>query len=116
MLRLDARQEALLRLPDPTSFIPKLALEIKRDFPRQVASLSDRQLLDDTERSYNHASYVLHITRLSTLVRWVKADVASGGQLRREMSVDLHLKKAANPNLTAEDIMSVVSAQQRWKK
>lgn len=115
MLQLTAEQEALLRLPDPYAFVPKLAAEIRRDAPRQVSNLTDAQLQEETERSYNHATYTLHITRLPTLVEWVKLDVASGGELRRDMNTDLHMRKAKNPNLAAEDLLNILKAQERWK-
>lgn len=115
MLQLTAEQEALLRLPEPTAFLPKLAAEIRRDWPREVSHLTDAQLLTETERSYDHASHELHITRLPTLVKWVKLDVAGGGQLRREMNTDLYMKQAADPNLAAEDLLSVLAAQGRWR-
>lgn len=115
MITLTEQQVALLRLPDPNAFIPKLAAEIRRDYHRQVSNLTDSQLLEETERSYNHASYELHITRLPTLVEWVKLDVASGGHLRRDMNADMYMRKTKNPNLAAEDLLSILAAQERWK-
>lgn len=106
MLTLTKDQEVLLRLPEPTAFLPKLAAEIRLDYPRPVSNLSDRALLEEVERSYQHASEVLRITHVATLVRWVKADVAWAKGMRSEPSVDLWIRSARIPNLTAADLLS----------
>lgn len=106
MLPLSHEQLALLRLPDPFGFLPKLAVEIRRDHPREVSSQSDQQLLSETQRSYEHAAYELKLTHLPTLVRWVKADVAWARGLRSNTTVDLWIRNADNRNLTAADILS----------
>jgi len=116
MLELSARQEALLRLPEPTTFLPRLAAEIRRDMPERVAGLSDAALLEETERSYNHAAYELGITRLPLLVHWTKTDVGSGGELRRDMTVDLAIRNASGPNLAAADVLAILVASHRWPK
>ena len=114
MLELDADQEALLRLPEPLAFLPKLASEIRRDMPRQVSNMSDRQLLEETDRSYVHASGTLRITHLPTLVMWTKTDVGSHGALRRDGNLDLFIRNAERPNVAAADTLHALVAQQRW--
>ena len=114
MLELDAHQEALLRLPDPLSFLPRLAAEIRRDMPDKVRALSERQLLDATDRSYTYASQQLHITCVPVLVRWTKTDVGSGGELHRNVDVDLALRRAENPNLRAVDLLCALTAMNHW--
>jgi hypothetical protein len=116
MLELTARQEALLRLPEPTGFLPRLAAEIRRDMPERVAGMHDLELLEETERCYNHAAYELGITRVPVLVHWTKTDVGSGGELHRDVSVDLAMRQAANPNLAAADLLAVLVASHRWPK
>lgn len=116
MLELTARQEALLRLPEPTAFLPRLAAEIRRDMPERVAGLSDAALQEETERCYSHAACELGITRLPVLVHWTKTDVGSGGELHRDMTVDLAIRKASNPNLAAADVLAMLAASHRWPK
>lgn len=116
MIKLTADQVALLRLPDPHSFIPKLATEIRWDYPQQVVQLDDQALLIETDRSYTHASEQLRITRLPTLVRWVKADVASMKGLRQRPEADLHVRRAEDPNIAAEDLLCVVARFARWNR
>lgn len=113
-VQLDARQQALLRLPEPGAFAPRLAAEIRRDLPAQVGDLREAQLIEETERSYRHASEQLRIARLSPLVRWVKFDVASRGALRRDLSVGLRFRRADDPALLAEDLLSALAARPRW--
>lgn len=113
MLKLTPEQAALLRLPDPHAFIPKLAAEIRRDYPQQVVFLDDTSLLVEVDRSYTHASEQLHITHVPTLVQWVKADVAWAKGLRMEPAADLRIRKANNPNLAAADLLSALAAQSR---
>lgn len=114
MLTLDARQEALLRLPYPATFLPRLADEIRRDMPERVIGLDNRTLAAETERCYTYAAYELGITRLPVLVRWTKTDVGSGGALHRSAEIDMTLRKAVNPNLTAADLLAALAVQHRW--
>lgn len=116
MLELNATQEALLRLPDPTLFLPRLAAEIRRDLPEQLLGIDDAALLDDTQRCYHHAAHGLGITRLPVLVRWTKTDVGSHGELHRDMTVDLAIRHADDPNLAAADVLAVLAASHRWRK
>ncbi|NZA24922.1 hypothetical protein H0E84_00845 [Luteimonas sp. SJ-92] len=115
MLALTPEQHALLKLPDPFGFLPKLAAEIRRDLPREVSHLNDQQLLAEVQRSYDHAAFELKLTRLPTLVKWVKFDVVSGGKLRQEPAVDLAIRNAPNPNLAAEDMLASAIAQSYWE-
>ncbi|WP_295521330.1 hypothetical protein [uncultured Stenotrophomonas sp.] len=116
MLELDKRQEALLRLPEPLGFVPKLAAEIRRDMPERVQGLSEQRLREETERSYFYASYELGITSVPLLVQWTKTDVGSGGELHRNADIDLTMRHAQNPNLKAADILSALAATCRWPK
>lgn len=113
-IELTAQQEALLRLPEPDGFTLRLADEIRRDMPQDVAGMNDAQLLEAVRNSYDFATYELHITRIPTLVRWVEVDVTSNGALRAEPAVQLRIRAAANPNLAAEDLLAVLLAQTRW--
>ena len=114
-LELTAEQEALLRLPEPESFTERIAAEIRRDMPDEAQHMSDPQLLAAVRESYEFATYELHITRVPTLVRWVRLDATSNGLLRREPAVALKVKTAANPNLAAEDLLSTFRAQTNWR-
>jgi hypothetical protein len=114
MLTLDARQAALLRLPYPVTFLPRLAGEIRRDMPERVIGLDNRALAAETERCYTYAAYELGITRLPVLVRWTKTDVGSGGALHRDMTVDLAVRQADDPNLAAADLLAALAASHRW--
>lgn len=114
MIELSEQQEALLRLPDPDTFTARLSNEIRRDMGREVSHLSDTQLLEATRRSYFFAVYDLHITRIPTLVRWVRLDVVSEAELRREVAVVLRIQSSADPNLAAEDLLSIFLAQTNW--
>lgn len=116
MIEITREQEVLLRLPEPWSFLPRLAAEIRRDLPRKVSSMNDTQLLAETERSYLHASHALRVSHLPTLVRWTKTDVGSQGQLRRDPSADLYLRQSSDPNAAAADLLGSLAAQQRWPK
>src|SRR5687768_14141156 len=102
-IELTVRQEALLRLPEPNDFTQRLAKEIRRDVPKDVAHFTAAQLLDTTRMSYDFDAYELHINRIPTLVRWVKLDVASNGALRRQPALVLKIRRAADPSLAAED-------------
>lgn len=113
-IELTAQQEALLRLPEPGGFTQRLAKEIRRDVPQDVAHLTDAQLLDATRTSYDFAAYDLHITRIPTLVRWVKLDASSDGVLRRNPALVLKIRTAENPSLAAEDMLSILLAQTNW--
>lgn len=114
-IELNAEQEALLRLPEPESFTERIAAEIRRDMPDETQRMSDQQLLIAVRESYDFATYELHITRVPTLVRWVRADTVTNGQLRREPAVVLKVRASANPNLTAEDLLSIFRAQTNWR-
>ncbi|WP_411850355.1 hypothetical protein ACLB90_15810 [Stenotrophomonas sp. LGBM10] len=116
MLELDARQEALLRLPDPFEFLPKLAAEIRRDMPERVFGLSDHALLAETDRCYSYASHELGITKVSLLVAWTKTDVGSGGELHRSAEVDIAMRHAKDPNVKAADLLGALVALHRWPK
>lgn len=116
MIEITREQEALLRLPEPWGFLPKLAAEIRRDLPRQVSGMNDTQLLAETERSYLHASHALRVSHLPTLVRWTKTDVGTQGQLRRDPSADLFVRQAKDPNVAAADLLGSLVAQQRWPR
>lgn len=78
--------------------------------------MDDQALLIETDRSYTHASEQLRITRLPTLVRWVKADVASMKGLRQRPEADLHVRRAEDPNIAAEDLLCVVARFARWNR
>lgn len=116
MLTLTLEQFALLSLPDPHMFAPRLAAEIRRDYPHVVAGESEPALTQATARSYRHASEALRLTRLPTLVAWVKADVAWARGLRHEMTVDLQLRRSATPNLAAQDVLSALAAGAGWPR
>jgi hypothetical protein len=116
MLKLDARQEALLRLPDPFSFLPRLAAEIRRDLPERVMGLDDAALLAETDRCYTYAAYELGITHLPTLVAWTKVDVGSGGELHRNVEVDIAMRHADKPNIQAADLLGALVALHRWSR
>ena len=87
MFEINEEQEALLRLPDPSTFFPLLCREIREEYP-------------------GHAAYVLRITHLPVLVRWVKADVAWARGLRAVPAADMWMRSAENPNLAAADLLS----------
>lgn len=106
MFEITEEQEALLRLPDPSTFFPMLAREIRTGYPKPIAHLDERALMDEVVRSHDHAAYVLHITHLPTLVRWVTADVAWARELRSVPAADLWMRTATNPNLAAADLLS----------
>ena len=110
-IELTAQQEALLRLPEPNDFTQRLAKEIRRNVPKDVAHLTDAQLLDATRTSYDFAAYELHIIRIPTLVHWVKLDASSDGVLRRNQALVVKLRTAENPSLAAEDMLSMLLAQ-----
>ncbi|MDV9042024.1 hypothetical protein [Stenotrophomonas sp. RAC2] len=114
-IELTVEQEALLRLPEPESFTGRIAAEIRRDMPEDIHYTSDQQLSSAVRESYDFATYELHITRVPTLVRWVRADTTHNGLLRREPAVVLKMKVAANPNLAAEDLLSIFRAQTNWR-
>jgi hypothetical protein len=114
MIELSEQQEAMLRLPEPEAFTQRLSAEIRRDMPGDVAGLSDAELLEATRRSYFFAAYELHITRVPTLVRWVRLDVTSDGLLRREQAIVLRIRTASNPSLAAADLLSIFLAQTNW--
>lgn len=68
MLQLTPEQYAKLCLPDPGSFLPRLAAEVRRDHPAAVSSRDDAQLLADVQTSYRHAVNAFGMTHLPTLV------------------------------------------------
>ena len=105
MFEITKEQEALLRLPDPSTFFPLLCREIRAEYPRQVGHLSDAALMDDVVKSHDHAAYVLRITHLPVLVRWVKADVAWARGLRAVPAADMWMRRARNPNLAGADLL-----------
>ncbi|MBH1508050.1 hypothetical protein I5U60_10525 [Stenotrophomonas maltophilia] len=105
----------MLRLPEPESFTERIAAEIRRDMLDETRHMSDQQLLSAVRESYEFATYELHITRLPTLVRWVRADTTSNGLLRREPALVLKMNLSAKPNLTAEDLLSIFRAQTNWR-
>jgi len=111
MLEITKEQEAQLRLPDPSTFLPQLAAEIRRDYPQRVGHLNDQALLEEVTRSYDHAAYDLRITYLPVLVRWVKADVAWARGLRSNTQADLWVRNATNRNLAAADLLSNLAGQ-----
>jgi hypothetical protein len=113
-IELTAEQEALLRLPEPNGFTQRLAKEIRRDVPKDVAHLTDAQLLEATRTSYDFAAYELHITRIPTLVHWVKLDASCDGVLRRNPALVLKIRTAQAPSLAAEDMLSILLAQTNW--
>ncbi len=110
MLKLTPEQYKLLCLPDPGSFLPKLAKEVRNEYPKQTAQFDDASLLDEVERSYLHASHQLGITHLPTLVRWVKADVAWAHGLRNKQITLVWMKQTTNPNVTAADLLSMLGS------
>jgi len=112
-IELSGRQEALLRLPDPSEFTQRIAAEIERDLGDD--SITDAGLLDDVIGAYEFATLELGITRIPTLVRWVKLDATSNGALRTEQAVALKLRASDDPSLAAEDILSLLVAQARWE-
>ena len=99
MFEISEEQEALLRLPDPSTFFPLLCREIREEYP-------DGALMDEVVRSHDHAAYVLRITHLPVLVRWVKADVAWACGLRAVPAVGMWIRNAEHPNLAAADLLS----------
>lgn len=113
-IELTPHQEALLRLPEPEGFTRRIADEVRRDMHEEVQYLSDAQLLDAVRESYEFATVELKISRIPTLVRWVRLDATSNGLLRREPAVTLKVKAATDPNLAAEDLLSIFLAQTRW--
>ena len=113
-IELTPEQEALLRLPEPESFTSRIAAEIRRDMPEETKHMTDPQLLAAVRESYDFAAHELHITRIPTLVRWVRADTVSNGFLRREPAVVLKVKPASDHNLAAEDLLSIIQAQTNW--
>jgi hypothetical protein len=116
MLTLTPKQFAILSLPDPHLFAPALASEIRQTYPDAVKHADAQQLQLEVLRSYMHASEQLGVTRLKTLVNWVKADVAwSHGALRRDLGVDLAMRASHHPNLLAEDLMHGAKAGLNWK-
>ncbi|MBA0431889.1 MULTISPECIES: hypothetical protein [Stenotrophomonas] len=106
MFEISEEQEALLRLPDPSTFFPLLCREIREEYPGRVGHLSDGALMDEVVRSHDHAAYVLRITHLPVLVRWVKADVAWACGLRAVPAVGMWIRNAEHPNLAAADLLS----------
>ncbi|PPU94765.1 hypothetical protein XpopCFBP1817_09700 [Xanthomonas populi] len=104
----------MLRLPDPDAFTQRIAAEIRRDAPADVAHLTEGMLLEKVRAAYDAATYELHITRIPTLVRWVKLDSVSNGELRRQQALALKIKTASDANLAAEDMLSILMAQTRW--
>ncbi|WP_295521357.1 hypothetical protein [uncultured Stenotrophomonas sp.] len=114
MFTIDARQEALLRLPDPFDFMPRLAREIRRDLPDRVLGLNDAALLRETARCYDFATHALGITNLPVLVAWTKTDVGSGGELYRSPQVDMAVRNACQPSVKAADILGALAAMNRW--
>ncbi|WP_269792431.1 hypothetical protein [Stenotrophomonas sp. Iso1] len=113
-IELTAQQEALLRLPDPNEFTLRITNEIRRDMAQDVAGMTDAQLLEAVRASYDVATYDLHITRIPTLVRWVRLDATSNGALRTEPGMQLRIKAATDPSLAAEDVLAVLLAQTNW--
>jgi len=106
MFEITEEQEALLRLPDPSTFFPKLTREIRQEYPQQTGHLGERALMDEVVRSHDHAACSLRITHLPVLVRWVKADVAWARGLRAVPAADMWMRTAKNPNLAAADLLS----------
>lgn len=113
-IEITAQQEALLRLPEPDAFTQRIANELREHSPQDVAQLSDTQLLDAVRASYAFATHELHITRIRTLVHWVKLDATSDGALRKEPGLVLKVRAASNPNLAAQDLISIAIAQTNW--
>lgn len=111
MLEITKEQEALLRLPDPTTFFPKLLEEIRQAYPQQVGHLSDQALMGEVVKSHDYAAYDLRITYLPVLVRWVKADVAWAKGLRSNPGADLWVRNARNRNLATADLLSNLAGQ-----
>ncbi|MDH5821908.1 hypothetical protein QFW77_02720 [Luteimonas sp. RD2P54] len=111
MLEITKEQEALLRLPDPTTFFPKLVQEIRQEYPGRVGHLNDQALMDEVVRSHDHAAYELRITSLPVLVRWIKADVAWAKGLRANPGADVWMRNAKNKNLAAADLLSNLAGQ-----
>ncbi len=106
MFEITAEQEALLRLPDSSTFFPLLCREIREDYPSKVGHLSEGTLMNSVVKSHDHAAYVLRITHLPVLLRWVKADVAWASGLRAVPAADIWMRNAKNPNLAAADLLS----------
>ncbi len=113
-IELTARQEALLRLPEPDGFTRRIAQELRRDTPEDVQHFTDARLLEETRLSYEAATNELQITRIPTLVRWAKLDVVSHGTLHREPAVQIKLRSTKDPNVTAEDLLMILRAQTHW--
>jgi len=115
MLTLSPEQVAALALPDPFEIAPRLAREIRRDYPDRVADLDEAALTHETRQSYIHGGEILRITHLPTLVAWVKADVAWARGLRHDATVDLRIRQATNPSLAAQDLLSALSIISTWR-
>ena len=110
MIRLTPEQYRLLCLPEPSTFLPKLANEVRSDYPRQTAHLDELALLAEVERSYSHAAYQFRITHLPTLVRWVKADVGWARGLRDKPLPISWFEQSEHPNVTAADLLSLIGS------
>ncbi|AJQ86693.1 hypothetical protein ACQR53_20255 [Xanthomonas oryzae] len=110
MLQLTNEQYAKLCLPDPGSFLPRLAAEVRRDHAEAVSARNDAQLLADVQESYRHAVNTFGITHLPTLVRWVKADVAWARGLRDQPIHKVWFARTDNPNVTAADVLAMLSS------
>ncbi|KAB7765649.1 hypothetical protein [Xanthomonas maliensis] len=110
MLQLSAEQYAKLCLPDPGSFLPRLAAEVRRDHRAAVAGRDDTRLLAEVQASYRHAVGALNLTHLPTLVRWVKADVAWARGLRTLPLVRVWFAQTDAPNATAADLLALLAA------
>ncbi|QBG91297.1 hypothetical protein [Xanthomonas oryzae] len=110
MLQLTPEQYAKLCLPDPGSFLPRLAAEVRRDHPAAVSSRDDAQLLADVQASYRYAVNTFGITHLPTLVGWVKADVAWARGLRDQALTKVWFAQTDNPNVTAADLLAMLSS------
>jgi hypothetical protein len=116
MLTLTPRQFAILSLPDPHLFAPALASEIREAYPDAVKHLDTQQLQLEALRSYMQASEQWGVTRLRTLVDWVKAGVAwSHGALRQDLGFDLAMRKSDNASLLAEDIIHGIRVGLHWQ-
>ncbi|WIX05054.1 hypothetical protein [Xanthomonas oryzae] len=110
MLQLTPEQYAKLCLPDPGSFLPRLAVEVRRDYLAAVSSRDDAHLLADVQASYRHAVNTFGISHLPTLVRWVKADVAWALGLRDQALTKVWFAQTDNPNVTAADLLAMLSS------
>lgn len=110
MLQLTTEQLAKLCLPDPGEFIPRLAAEVRRDYPAAVANRSDAELQAEVQVSYQFAIDQLRITHLPTLVKWVKADVAWARGVRNQPLTTEWFKQTTHPNATAADLLAILAA------